>query len=281
MTVDCALVALNESSGSKAYLSQEPASPLGCTEQYQFCSTAYQGGNACRSLSSLRDAIAGAAPFFDTNYDDFTANIAKIDIAAHSSYFFYTGFYMDEIFVESVLKLLGPTSLLSQKHLYICHQYSLEANQWQQDVAHWWDIVMSSRQASFLDRATGPADPGSLGLWVNYATPDQIKLCSNQVLHDHADDRSSFRPEENIVDERRKIIRLVKDNVLAPTFTPIAAAVPKTVDQNFSYYRTYRTFGHVYSDTNTNLHYSANSLMYLGVKETKQFSSSPLALVAI
>ncbi|KAI0549858.1 hypothetical protein F4679DRAFT_544902 [Xylaria curta] len=184
--VDYGLFSINKSGSSKAYPSQEPASPLGCTQQYQFCSTAFKEGNGCGPLASLRDAIAGAAPFFDTHYDDVDANIAKTEIAAHFNYFFNAGFYTNALHVDRVLQRLGPTSLLSQKHLLAGFQFTLEANQWQQDVAHWWDIVMSSRQASFLDTAAGPADPGSLVSWVKYSTPDQIKLCSNQKMRSTA-----------------------------------------------------------------------------------------------
>lgn len=45
------------------YILREPASPLGCASQYQFCNS---GTNECGPLASQLDAIAGAAPIFET-----------------------------------------------------------------------------------------------------------------------------------------------------------------------------------------------------------------------
>jgi hypothetical protein len=52
------------------YTLSEPAPPLGCTEQHQFCNNAFPGPTGCGKLASLQDSIRTAAPFFNSSYKD-------------------------------------------------------------------------------------------------------------------------------------------------------------------------------------------------------------------
>lgn len=177
------------------YLPREPASPLGCTNRYQFCNTASKGMSGCGPLTSLRDAVAGAAPFFGTSYDD----IYSVGSASDGMY--ATGAredpelsepaarlaYIADIFfgsgttITSVLRNLGPMALLSQRTVFNGAQGPLPSNQWQLDIGHLWNITLASIQASVVDTAVGPNDPELSRLWTNYTSPALARLCNSQV----------------------------------------------------------------------------------------------------
>ncbi|KAI0389429.1 hypothetical protein F5Y17DRAFT_472956 [Xylariaceae sp. FL0594] len=132
------------------YLPLEPASPLGCTDQYQFCNPAYQGGRACGPLASYLDAVAGATPFFNTTHKDDKGS----DMGDRWIYF------RDTFRVATVPKIidhLGPRSLLSQVHLTGAIQNHLEPNQ----------CIPT---------------PAALARYVNFTAPAQIELCHNQKM---------------------------------------------------------------------------------------------------
>lgn len=165
------------------YLPREPASPLGCTNRYQFCNTGSEGTKGCGPLTSLRDALAGAAPLFGTSYDDMYAAGSRQDPdlpepTARLS-------YIADIFfgggrtITSILRNLGPMALLSQKTLFNGLQGPLPSNQWQLDISHVWNITLASTQATVVDTAT--TNPDLLRLWTEYTSPALTKLCNSQV----------------------------------------------------------------------------------------------------
>jgi hypothetical protein len=171
------------------YIPQEPASPLGCTDQYQFCSTAYPGTSGCGPLASIRDAIAGAGPFFDSSYADlaklttsgFESVSSKTDSATRFLYFIASLFSIDRS-ITSIIAHLGPTGLASQKSLLgVFQQGKLPWDQWHMDVTHWWRISLALTQSMFIDTAYGPSDPALLPLHINFTAPELKGLCSSQV----------------------------------------------------------------------------------------------------
>ncbi|KAI0423548.1 hypothetical protein F5Y09DRAFT_348744 [Xylaria sp. FL1042] len=167
------------------YLPLEPASPLGCINQHQFCNTALQDTHQCGPLASLRDAIAGVAPLFNSSYSNFVSNIAKTEPQARFLYFMNTFFSYDTS-VFGVLSQLGPTSLHSQRKLASYLQASVEPNQWKLDIAHIWNISMAATQESFIDTAYGPTDRRVMASRYNYTTPELMKLCRNQKIQSTA-----------------------------------------------------------------------------------------------
>ncbi|KAI1264348.1 hypothetical protein F5Y18DRAFT_417705 [Xylariaceae sp. FL1019] len=173
------------------YVPSEPASPMGCTDQYQFCSTAYPGTSGCGPLASFRDALAGVAPFFDSDYNDFynltlTANfdnvVHKSKSAVRFLYFTATLFSIDRS-IFSVTTQLGSPSLASQATLLGGIQYgTLPWNQWHQDVIRWWGTSMALTQSMFIDTAQGSSDPGLLKLHINFTDPEWEPLCTGQKI---------------------------------------------------------------------------------------------------
>ncbi|KAF2967835.1 hypothetical protein GQX73_g5752 [Xylaria multiplex] len=173
---------VNTSSSHPMYIPLEPSSPLGCISQNQFCRS-ISGTRKCGPLASVRDAVAGAAGLFDTNYADCLARNATSSAAIHFTYF---SLVVTGSIVPAITITLGPTSLLSQRYLSQGLQYYLEPDQWQLDVGHWWDISMAARQALFLSSAYGPTDPDLLADHINYTTPGLKKLCDNQSRYPHS-----------------------------------------------------------------------------------------------
>ncbi|KAI1809827.1 hypothetical protein GGS20DRAFT_570297 [Poronia punctata] len=166
-------------SSRRVYYPLDPASPLGCTDQYQFCNPGYRGGRACGPLTSFYDALVGAVPYFNTT----EKGVAKSDMLDRFKYFYETFAFVT---ISNIINHLGPASLLSQVHLQNTAQNHLEPNQWQLDVAHWWDILMANKQALYLDAAYSSPEPAILANYVNYTAPAQIELCQNQKMRSTA-----------------------------------------------------------------------------------------------
>ncbi|KAI0517479.1 hypothetical protein F5B22DRAFT_603142 [Xylaria bambusicola] len=170
---------------TQVYLPSEPASPMGCADQYQFCNTGIDGIDGCGPLSSLRDAVAGAAPLFNTSYAEFSTYEAESKPGSLLAYFGNVFFSFD-ITVESILSQLGGHGLLSHRTLSGAHQGPIASNQWQQDFMQLWAISLASTQMAFIDTAVGPADDSLLSLWTDYATPNSNKLCNSQKIRSTA-----------------------------------------------------------------------------------------------
>ena len=162
------------------YIPDQPASPLGCIQQHQYCKLTPQGRRECGPLASVVDAIAGAASLFDSTYDGVTIDVVTTERAARFIYF-ASMVNARNIAVYSVLRQLGPTSLDSQKKLIAAFQGSIPTNQWQLDVTHWWDIMMASRQWDMLETVYLPQNSDALSYRMNYTDEVYKKLCNNQV----------------------------------------------------------------------------------------------------
>ncbi|KAI2615186.1 hypothetical protein GGR54DRAFT_632289 [Hypoxylon sp. NC1633] len=174
--------AANASFVTKAFLPLEPASPLGCVDQYQFCSTEYyEGTSGCGPLASLRDAAVGAAPFFDTGHADFWGNIQsgepKEGRAAWFMYF-VSRFLIIPLDLAGTFGKMGSAALISQRTIKGSYQGPLVPNQWQLDISHVWNITMASRQAVFIDLLNVP----KIQYWINFTTPTLQALCQNQKV---------------------------------------------------------------------------------------------------
>ncbi|KAI1123655.1 hypothetical protein F5Y10DRAFT_285832 [Nemania abortiva] len=171
---------------TQLYIPQEPASPLICTNQYQFCNTAFEGTRGCGPLAGLRDGIAGAAPFFNTTYAEFSNDIVNNETGARFSYVMNMFFSTSASAIYNILRQLGPTSLTSQKTSSGGIQGPIASNQWQHDVSYWWDISMAAQQSAFLDAAYVSDNSSVLISRFNYTAPEFQKLCENQKIRSTA-----------------------------------------------------------------------------------------------
>jgi hypothetical protein len=136
----------------------EAASPLGCVEQWQWCNSAYPGESGCGPLASLYDSVYGAAPFFNVTSEELdparpfssTKNGTRLiwPVLIQSS---------SPSIISEVLSKLGDKSLSSQFLLNNGVQGPLPLNQWQLDVNGWYNTVLASIQAMFVQTALGDA----------------------------------------------------------------------------------------------------------------------------
>ncbi|KAI1128269.1 hypothetical protein F5Y10DRAFT_292179 [Nemania abortiva] len=169
----------NQKGYARLHQPLEPASPLGCISQYQFCNA---DSGECGPLASQLDAIAGAAPYFDTTYADFNIDNARTEKAARFIHFVKSAVMPNAPYIDEILGHLGPEALLSRSNLVTGWQYNLDENQWQKDMSHLWDIMIAGHQLALLDAVYGPTDPEILVDWVNYTAPSLKKLCNNQKM---------------------------------------------------------------------------------------------------
>lgn len=184
--VDLTVTAVNTTFLRPSHRFSEPASPLGCVNQYQFCNSGLQGTRSCGPLASFRDAIAGAGPFFDFEYSDLQNDITRSETAARFRYFVHR-FYESDTSIRGVLGQLGPTSLLSQRGLASGIQGSLAPNQWQLDVTYWQSITMARMQVLMINAAYGPTNPIVRESQVKYTASEYTKLCGSQACNSTSD----------------------------------------------------------------------------------------------
>ncbi|KAI0543935.1 hypothetical protein F4679DRAFT_76121 [Xylaria curta] len=183
MATDVPITQVGEAVTERVYFPRAPASPLACADQHQFCTTDHPTG--CSPLASMRDAVASAALLFNTTYDEIANSTAATEKAARFTYFANPFFALSR-HVAGVLGQLGPRALLSQQNLLVGFQGPLASNQWQLDVAHWWDISMAVAQALYLDSSYGLGDPALEKSRQNYTTPEFDNVCQNQKIKNTA-----------------------------------------------------------------------------------------------
>ncbi|KAI1734566.1 hypothetical protein F4680DRAFT_453841 [Xylaria scruposa] len=176
-------------SPNTVYLPSQPASPLACADQYQFCNTALPEDRRCGPLASLVDAISEAAPLFGTQYFDYFtsgpgAGNAKTESEARFNYF--ASRFGTRTSINILLTQLGSMGLISQRNLLGGLQGPLAPNQWQLDISHLWNISMALQQIALVDMAYGPTDPGTLQTWINFTSPALQEICDSQKIHSTA-----------------------------------------------------------------------------------------------
>ncbi|KAI0444938.1 hypothetical protein F4803DRAFT_510322 [Xylaria telfairii] len=159
------------------YLPLEPASPLGCANQYQFC---HKDIHNCGLLASFSDAVSSAAQLFNTPVAYNGSNDTSADLFSY----FVSGFMgYQSTTIEGLLAQLGSTSLASKSSLTSAIQGPLPSNQWQLDVTRWWDIRIASLQAAYLSISYfNPPDPSLLRYRTNFTSKGLKKLCNSQKI---------------------------------------------------------------------------------------------------
>lgn len=126
------------------------ASPMGCLEQFQWCNSAYPRDRGCGPLTSYQDAFDGAAPLFNATKDVLDAD-RPLSSDAIPARFISARRALDgyPTSLPDVVGTLGPRSLASQSKFFGGSQSPLPENQWQLDVLQWWNIVLTTIQASW------------------------------------------------------------------------------------------------------------------------------------
>jgi hypothetical protein len=153
------LTTANDTTQVQPYLPLEPASPLSCAQQHQSCNAEIQESGGCGPLASIRDALAGAAPLFDTTITTFPTSDAKSEKAARFQYS-ANDILSSQRQTSAILDQLGPKALLSQRGLIEAFQEPLDPNQRQLDIIYIWNNVYVHRADQDTERIRTPSGSG-------------------------------------------------------------------------------------------------------------------------
>lgn len=145
------------------YLSDEPASVLGCKEQYQSCDPTLPPERGCSSLVGY-EAISFNSQTPKT----------KMEMAL------YWGLAVFPL--QDILNALKSSSLTARFSLTQSVQAPLPADQWQREAENWHHIILASFQSAAIDQAVGPGNPEMLEMfWTKPNSYVERCICKNQV----------------------------------------------------------------------------------------------------
>ncbi|KUJ17991.1 uncharacterized protein LY89DRAFT_668190 [Mollisia scopiformis] len=164
------------------YQLDNPISPLGCTEQIQFCNPA-AGPNHCTPYLSAGQMTFAQPDIFVQLFKNNTRQIATANsiftAASNSRIAAVVGELEKPLLAESMMS--GMTSL------------PLSADQWISEVRNWFNIGLANTQRRIVDYATGPAPQYTQFVPQNQAYKDSALawLCDSQVIQ--RNDFTNFR----------------------------------------------------------------------------------------
>lgn len=161
----------------------EAASPMACVERRQWCSSPNPEDRKCGPLASFIDSAYGAAQFFGVTSEELDADRPASPTLSGSrlTWFFLMGLTDQKL--PTVIRQLGEKSLASQPLLYSGTQFPLPNNQWQLDVTNWWNIMLASTQALYVEAALGDTENGLQPYLERPINDGERTLCQSQVCY--------------------------------------------------------------------------------------------------
>jgi hypothetical protein len=164
----------SEHEPSGLYYTTEPASPLACVEQYQWCNPSLPEESRCTNLLSGLDAASdGLRHLF---------NGSQHDMDRYKWYYYPLHVAANTLIMA--MQNLGAQSMSSRSGLFQGLQGPLPDNQWQRDVSHWFSILLASIQNGMVITAMGPPPGQSLERWKEGPRNlGEENTCKNQVSH--------------------------------------------------------------------------------------------------
>lgn len=131
-----------------SYIPTEPASPMGCVQQWQWC----KSGNTpqCGPLASHFDALYGAAPLFNLTTEDLDPERPSVPQELGTRLIWPALVTFEyPTFLGPLLEHFGSEALASRSRFLTGVQWGLPVNQWQLDVIQWWNTMQAAVQASW------------------------------------------------------------------------------------------------------------------------------------
>ncbi|KAI1130881.1 hypothetical protein F5Y10DRAFT_288601 [Nemania abortiva] len=172
---------------NQVYRPREAASPLGCVEQYQWCSSTYrkESDQGCGPLASFYDAFFGAVEQFYLVGADTSRRASGKESFQVITWMVYSLIsYLVRLY--TVLSCLGERSLDSQPHISYGLMDPLPVNQWQLDVQHWFEIILSAFQAVFVGTALEPKNSDLENHRIKPMSSHRPSICNNQKIRSSA-----------------------------------------------------------------------------------------------
>ncbi|KAL9624396.1 MAG: hypothetical protein Q9160_001358 [Pyrenula sp. 1 TL-2023] len=152
------------SGAQKYYLSDEAASVLGCTEQYQICNPTVPPQQGCSPLDG-GPQTGLSSPTSATDREK------------------ATNWGFEVYSITALLQTLQSTALTARLSFSEGSQAQLPADQWQKEVEYWHYIWLASLQATVVDTAVGPQNPDILKeFWAKPENHVERYLCKNQKI---------------------------------------------------------------------------------------------------
>lgn len=148
------------------YAQDEPASPMACVSQEQYCNPNLPEGSRCGPLSSRLDSW----------YSSYPALFPEQAMQDRVKWFWDA-----TLTVDNAVAYLGSQSLTSRNSLSGGAQGPLPDNQWHLDVQNWFETRLAYMQAYFVDLATGPSDISLQQYVVKPNSTGEQSICRNQV----------------------------------------------------------------------------------------------------
>lgn len=182
--------------GVNYYMSDEPASVLGCKLQYQACKPGVSSQDGCSRLGGILDLANG-----------YLASPEEQQILSWMWPYPWS--------VDDVITFLQISSLASRLNLEQGIQGQLPDDQWQIDVENWHNINLAHLQGRMIDQAAGPDDEGILNCcWKRPETDVESHFCKNQVRAFWFDNRAFHAnlKVENRVDRLQQFLTPVAVN---------------------------------------------------------------------
>ncbi|RWA09657.1 hypothetical protein EKO27_g5457 [Xylaria grammica] len=174
---------LNSPETTQAYRPSEPASPMGCVEQWQWCNLASPTDQGCGPLARQLDAIYGAAPFFNLTSHDLDPDRPAVATSAGTRLVWPSLVLSSSPYaISSLFNYLGDKALASQDRFYSGVQWPIPLDQWQRDVTYWWHTMLSVVQAAFVETVYSNPDPELNPLRWGPLNPEEQKMCQRQKI---------------------------------------------------------------------------------------------------
>lgn len=163
-------------SAENLYMADQPASPLACTWQQQFCFSTGSGNSAssrdCTPMAGELDVYAAAVALLQNRTQEERERFGWL----------LDAFALDGMSIYQIVKSMGSLALLAKESLTGGYQGSLPDNQWQLEVQHWFQINLAAWQDMFVSLVTGPQDSLLPEDFIITPRNDAVKtLCRNQV----------------------------------------------------------------------------------------------------
>ncbi|KAK5627342.1 hypothetical protein RRF57_003057 [Xylaria bambusicola] len=228
-----------------AYRPNEPASPMGCVEQWQWCNLAFPKGEGCGPLSSIANAINGAAPLFNLTIQDLAVErpISSTSVGTRLLWPVQTLLSISPD-IETLFAILGPRALASSDRFLSGIQWPIPNNQWQQDSA-------------FVETVSTDMDPQLDHLRLKPRNKEEEKLCHLQVGTHTA---SELRLYSSCILQKIRTTSYTSFNVFGLYFTYITGAIIAAISYSLESIfqclhrrRKYRQYAHLEWVTNEQL----------------------------
>lgn len=156
--------------GEFVYFQDEPASPLACAQQEQFCMLDPPEGKRCTPLSGFNDGRINAAALVEDKPSENRMEWLLNSVLLPA-----------EISTDVIVNFLGSQALTSKQSLSSGVQAPIPDNQWQLDVEYWFAVSLASLQQRFIDTVAGLSDTEQQQrAQISFNTEGE-GMCRNQV----------------------------------------------------------------------------------------------------